>query len=402
MPQEAQQGWVPTEDASVRQFWVLVNCDDITESNMPSEGVTTFEDFRLKTMALIHSSWNAYIFVRCGEAGTFGFMRFYFAKSATSLQLAGRSHTSDEPLPPSQFVESAVIATKTKIVPLGTAADTGADVLSSQVTPINGVISRMNTNAVLSYDGTPLYSWAFDEDTGKGYEVKEEAVPAGTVGSTEVAADGQFASVVPVNPFWSIKTTKKVTTLNSTPQTWTKTVRSPVLFPAVLLSLEPVAILDSGTLYWHKRYTHSLKAAYAGSVHVNYSRWWQKAEPTPISPIEMLTTKIAIRREWNEAISIEDCLHGAILVKEAAYAGLLPFTGSPDATNLKQINYSQAATPLLDWPDEVVLLDADPWRGGFMCEKRVIPKPTSIVEGVIVTLTPWEDEFYIFTHYQFP
>lgn len=398
MPQEAQQGWVPTEDASVRQFWVLVNCDDITESNMPTEGVTTFEDFRLKTMAIIHSSWNAYIFVRCGEAATAGFMRFYFGKGATGLLLVGESRTSDQPLPPAQFVESALIANKTKIVPLGTSAETGSAVLSSQVTPINGVISRMNTSAVLSYTGEPLYSWVFDDDTGKGYEVKEEAVPAGTEGSTEVAADGQFASVVPVNPFWSIKTTKKVTTLNNTPQTWTRTERSPVLFPAVLLSLEPVAILDPSADYWHKRYTHSLKAAYAGSVHVNYSRWWQKAEPAPISPVEMLTTKIAIRREWNEAISIEDCLHGVIWVKEAAAAGLFPFGGAA-SYGLKQINYIQAATPLQDWPGEVVLLDVDPWRGGFMCVKRVVPRPTSVVEGVIVQLTPWEDENYIFTNY---
>lgn len=398
MPQEAQQGWVPTEDASVRQFWVLVNCDDITESNMPSEGVTTFADFRLKTQALIHSSWNAYIFVKCGEAATFGFMRFYFGKSATSLLLVGRSHTSDEPLPPAQFVESAVIRTETNIVPVGTAADTGADVLASEVSPLNGVVSRINTRAVLSYDGTPLYSWVLDPETGKGYEVTEEAVPAGTLGSTEVGADAMFAEVSPVNAFWSIRTTKKTTTLNSTPQTWPKTERSPIVWPSVLLTLDPVAILDEGSQYWHKRYTAALKVAYAGSVLVNYSRWWQKAEPQPISPIEMMATKINIRREWNEAISIEECLHPEILVLEAAIAGLYPFTGFPDSF-LQMINYRQAATNYLDWPDEVVLLDVEPYRGGYMCEKRVVNKPSSVVEGLSISLTPWNNETYIFTDY---
>lgn len=391
MAQEPQQGWVPTEDASVRQFWVLVNCDDITESNMPSEGVTTFGAFRLKTQAMIHSSWNAYIFVECGAAATQGFMRFYFAKSATSLEKTGRSHTSEEPLPPGQFLQAAVIETRNQIVPAGSAADTGADVLSSSVEPINGVRSRMQTSAVLSYDGTPLYSWALDEETGKGYLVTEEAVPAGTQGSTEVGSDGLFSDVRPVNAFWSIKTTKKTTTLDSTPVTYTKTERSPVYWPAVLLSHKFQMVLDASSLaYWHKKLFYSLKAAYTGDVQVAYSEWWQKSEPSPISAIEMIPTSIHIPREWSEDISIPECLHPLFEVTEGIIGGPFPYTGSSSLVGIQTARYSVPATNVTDWPDEVVKLDVDPYMGGFKCVKRVVQKPQVTVEGVNVQALAYE------------
>lgn len=382
----------------MRQFWVLVNCDDITEDNMPSEGVTTFEDFRLKTMALIHSSWNAYIFVRCGEAATANFMRFYFAKSATSLLLTGRSHTSEEPLPPAQFVDSAVIATKTKIVPLGTAADTGADVLSSQVTPINGVISRMNTNAVLSYNGTPLYSWVMDEETGKGYLVTEQAVPAGTQGSTEIAANGEFSDVRPVNAFWSIKTTRKTTMLSGTPRVKTETKRTPVNWPDVLNSHAFFAVLNKARGYWHKDLNFLMRAAYTGDVLIETSTWWQKSAPAPLTPIEMLPTRIVIPRRWSDGISIAACLHPEITVSEPLVVGPIPFSeGTPP--EIRNVIYRVPATNYTDWPDYVLKLHVDEFAGGYRCQQEKIFKPATVLEGTEVTLAAWSSETYRFENY---
>lgn len=389
---------MPTEDASVRQFWVLVNCDDITETNMPSEGVTTFEDFRLKTMALIHSSWNAYIFVRCGEAATANFMRFYFAKSSTGLLLTGRNHESSEPLPPAQFIESAVIGTETKIVPFGTAADTGADVLSSQVTPINGVISRMNTNAVLSYDGTPLYSWALDADTGKGYEVVEQAVPAGTVGSTEILANGEFSSVSPVNAFWSIKTTRKTTTLSNVPDVKTVTRRTPVNWPAILNHHSFLAVYDQSYVYWHKELNHMLLAAYTGDVLIEVSTWWQKSAPAPLTPVEMMPTGIYIPRKWSETISIKPCLHPAIVVSEPLVVGPYPFAGMPNV-GIRNVTYRVPATNYTTWPDFVLQLESDRFMGGYRCEQSKIFKPSTVADGTGVSISAYTDETYIFHGY---
>ena len=260
MSQEAWFDFNPTPDPDKWSFWVRVHINDFETAKMPVARTTTFANFLLKVEGASQlEGYGAYYYVEAASAATPGYFRFYFAASSTSTSLIGKSYSSDQALPPAQFLESSTIQTTSQVVPYGTSPTSSSDVVTSSVEPINGIISRINTNAVLSYDQTPLYSWVFDSDTGKGYQVKEELVAAGTVGSTEVAADGTFAAVSPVNAAWSIKTTKKVTTMDSTPVTDTKTERSPVYWPAALLSHKFVMVLDASALAdWQKKLFYSM------------------------------------------------------------------------------------------------------------------------------------------------
>lgn len=387
MPDEPLLAFESVEDdPNTEIFWVRLEYVESLRASLPTANVTTYAAFLQSAgSGLALDEFASWLFAYKAPAQTPGWMRFYFARSTSGTELAGRSHSSPEPLPPEQFLLGSIIESRKQIVPYGTSPDTAADVLQSKVTPIDGVRSRINTNAVLSYDGTPLYSWALDEETGKGYMVTEEAVPAGTTGSSEVAADGLFADVRPVNAFWSIKTTKKTTTLTNTPVVWTNTERSPVYWPAVLISHEWLFAVNSSATYMNKLLAYTLKAAYTGDVQVTYSEWWQKSEPTPITPTEMLPTSINIPLIWSPDISIPECLHPAFSVSEPL---LVRDTLTSDEAE-REVTRSVPATNYLDWPDEVVKLNSERYMGGFRCLQRTVPKPQSTVSGVIISQAAW-------------
>ena len=297
---------------------------------------------------------------------------------------AGETYQSDSHLPPSRFLTGVVIENTSQIVPYGTNADDGSSIVRSEVQPLDSVRSRINTSAVLSYDGRPLYSWVLDPETGKGSQVVEQIVAAGTQGSSEVAADGTFADVVPVNPNFSIKTTRKVTTLSSTPRVYMKTERTPILWPAVLVSHSFHDVLATNNAYFQRLLNYTMKEPYTGDVNVEYSEWWQKVAPAPISPTEMLPSAIIIPRLWSPNISIPECLHPEFVAYEDELVGWKTNTGY--TSQLSLVAYTSPATNVTDWPNQVVKLDAEPFRGGFQCVKRTIYKPSQTVSGIIARI----------------
>lgn len=242
-----------------------------------------------------------------------------------------------------------------------------------------------------------------DEETGE--LIPEEATHTLTSTRPEGSAadaEGYVTLVTKAEHNWYVSTRSKAVTgpINlANALTWTKTERTPVYWPPVLLSYELLAILDEGSAYWHKRFNYSVMAAYTGDVKVHYSQWWQKTRPNEVTATEMLPTAISIRREWNETISIEPCLHSAITLTEDAYAGRYPWGGVPPTGFLQTINYSVPATNVTAWPDTVTKMESDPYKGGYKCLKRVIDKPVSTVQGITISLTPWRSGGYVFSGY---
>lgn len=181
---------------------------------------------------------------------------------------------------------------------------------------------------------------------------------------------------------------------------WTKTERTPVYFPPVMIAYKFYAVLDkTSEAYYHKKFSYTMKAAYTGDVTVRYRQWWQKAEPTPVEPVEMLTTGIYIDREWSDSISVEACLHPEILVTENIIGGSVPFVAAENPSLIAQARYIAPATPLLDWPDEVVKFEVERSAGGFLCTERVIEKPTGIISGIEILRLPLEDQVYYLSDY---
>lgn len=322
-----------------------------------------------------------------------------FLRSSTGPARVGGSYSSTAPLPPDKFILNATLAeTHNQVVPYGTAPPSTTGILESSVKPLNGIHSLMNKKAVLSYDGTPLYSWVMDEETGKGYPVMEQVVPAGTEGSEIIAADGEFDTVMPYNAHWSILTRRKTTTLSSVPEVKTVTRRTPVNWPARLNYHAFLAVYDQVDVYWKKEMNHMLLAAYTGDVLIEVSTWWQKTAPAPITPVEMMPTGIVIPRKWSDSISIRPCLHPEIVVSEPLVVGPFPFTGMPNV-GIRNVTYRVPATNVVDWPDYVLQLEPERYQGGYRCVQEKIFKPATVVDGTEVSISAYEDETYIFHNY---
>ena len=390
------------DDPNTEIFWVRLEYVESLRASLPTANTTTYAAFAQSAgHVLALAEFATWLFAYKAPAQTPGWMRFYFARSIAGTELEGKSYSSTAPLPPEKFIRSSVIENSRQIVPYGTSPASGAAVLNSEVKPLDGVRSRMNTNAVLSYDGTPLYSWVMDEETGKGLSVMEQAVPAGTEGSEIIAADGEFDTVLPYNAHWSIRTRRKTTTLSGVPDVKTVTRRTPVNWPARLNHHAFLAVLNKGRGYWHKEMNHMLLAAYTGDVLIEVSTWWQKTAPAPITPVEMMPTGIYIPRKWSDTISIRPCLHPEIIVSEPLIVGAYPFSGAPNLGE-RNVTYRVPATNYTDWPAFVLQLEVDRYAGGYRCVQEKIFKPATVVEGTEVTISAWESETYRFDNYDPP
>ena len=286
---------------------------------------------------------------------------------------------------------SAISLLNGRVVLDCTETDQGQGLCEVKVTTVE------NAEAIIEEDK------GIDEETGElDTQTQTHTLTSTRPEGADTDSEGYYTLVTRQAHNWYVQTTAKGISgpvNQATAITWTKTERSPVYWPPVLLSHEFVAILDSGSAYWHKRFNYSIKAAYTGDVKVHYSQWWQATEPQEVTAIEMLPTAIYIKREWNEVINVDPCLHPAITVEEVAAAGLYPWTGFPDTGFYRNINYAVPATNYTDWPQEVVKMEVTPYRGGFKCLKRVIDRPVSTTEGVTITLTPYDEEGYVFTDY---
>lgn len=220
------------------------------------------------------------------------------------------------------------------------------------------------------YKGTvsTLSGTEFDPESGELIAFSQELVKASAAGTgTGIDANGQYTTVTPVNPCWSVKTTKKSNGLVSG-RTYQDTMS--YYWPAVLLAVPTFTPLyRRGNPDYVDQYSldYELKDAYNGPCRVSITETWTKTAPVVSAPVIMTPTELV----WNGYLTsgrIPRCLHDALTITEN--------TGTTHPRFPYLIStYTFAATNYLDWPASVSTTKVTPRWGGYVERVITIYKP---------------------------
>lgn len=214
----------------------------------------------------------------------------------------------------------------------------------------------------------PLTGYELDPDSGNVFPVTQEVVPAGT-GGTDVNSGGYYSEVQPYNADWSIRTTRKISGIES--RTYTTVVHFD--WPPVLLELSFTPALrkgtSSGTYVERYKFFHRLRRGYSGPCKVTVTEQWQRNPFNIVSvPVQMLPEAI----EWDMVMSqgqIAPCLHAAFYLYEIVGDNhpIYPYSVS-------QILFP--ATNYINWPVSILGKDTQyPFRGGYKRETWIVDRP---------------------------
>ena len=250
--------------------------------------------------------------------------------------------------------------------PAGSPLDAGGAVLQTGISPEGGVnnISLMKSSVRHDYTIAALSGFELDEDSGLLKPVTHEVVPAGTAG-TPVSADGTYATVTPINPHFSIKTTRK--TVATLSETWEDIIN--FTWPAVLTALTGgIAHYPDGTTVKKVYWDYDVKGPYSGPCRASITESWSVNAPAA----ETVTTLTPTPIEWDFRVwrgRIPPTLHGAITLTETIG------NNNPD-WNQGTINKTFAATSPTNWPASIIAsVRVQKWRGGFKKRKVVVYSP---------------------------
>lgn len=233
-----------------------------------------------------------------------------------------------------------------------------------------------------------------DTDTGDIITVNETHYLTGTrPTAAPMDSSGNYELVTPVSfNIWK-KESGLITALPGpgSPRTNTRTGRSPIVWPAVLLSYQWLTVLRVSLTTWEHRLSYVLGDAYTGDVVMTEEEWWQKDPPAARAPTEMLATRINIDLKWGNAIAIPDCLHSEFVAAEQLIAEFFPeatprfyINSAGSITNMKEVYHRVPATNYTDWPDTVVKQDSVPYKGGYKVTRLTIYKPTAARSGATI------------------
>lgn len=251
----------------------------------------------------------------------------------------------------------------------GLPTDLGGAYLSSSLGPDGAnVIVEIEGRRKVEYSLSALAGVEFDSENGVLLPYSQQVVSAGTAGDA-LDNDGNYAEVRPINPFFSIKTTRKATGLAGNSRTYQQIVN--YTWPPVLIALETglvTAQLD-GVEYTERAVYHDIvKDAYSGPCLATIAESWAKDPQTLTVPDQMQPRGI----EWDFIFSrgsIQPTLHAEITLIET--------TGN----NHPKYPYQETsetfpATNFTDWPDTLVASASQvPYRGGYKLTTITIAKP---------------------------
>lgn len=281
---------------------------------------------------------------------------------------------------PDRFIVTATLTKTRQRVADGTAPDTpagspldlaGALVESSVDTEgesgvvnwLQGLTSKITTDDL---EGEEL-----DQMTGAMLPITIELVAAGTSGQA-VDSLGIYKEVEPLNTAFSIRTTRKATSLAGTSRTYYTIIN--YQWPAVLESITFTAVdkylVEGGgdTYVAAFRYDVQTKDAYSGPCKATVTESWSDTAPAQEVPTIMIPKAI----EWDFTLSqgrIGPTLHDAFNITETIGSNHPQY---PTTVNTKAI----AATNYTDWPATIIgQITVTPYRGGFLKRKIVIDKP---------------------------
>lgn len=226
-------------------------------------------------------------------------------------------------------------------------------------TPSTVVLGKGQTRLTLTVG--PLTSVEFDEETGRLYNVTREIVPAGTAGSA-LNGGGVFSTVDALNQEYSIKTTRKATTLVDGEISYDTVVNWG--WPAVLTSIRFGVIeyrdRETGLPYFGRGvYDYEMKEGYAGPCRATITETWSSTPQAVPSITPLIPRGMDFDFPLTRRFSVPECLHPSFTVAETVgsnHPELMPIVSSK----------TFAATNYTDWPASVIAsVSQTPYRGGY-------------------------------------
>ena len=257
---------------------------------------------------------------------------------------------------------------------------TGLGIVKASADRVDATKVR-NTTTTVTGSRVALTGAEYDELTGEVNNVVEEVV-ASSVGGTSIQTDGTFAEIRPINPDYSLKVTKKVTSLTtrtwkywkhvSLPpvlttfdqyEWWTKThlgrytnetseTKYGVTYPAYEnpYALTPPYIAEANYL--------SELTDYSGQYEVTVVERWQSTKFIGLSATNFKPRSFSWATPFGKG-QVPHCLHAAITISGT--------TGTTHPTLAFAVwNYNFAATSPSSLSGAIVLTDTqEPYKGGF-------------------------------------
>lgn len=246
----------------------------------------------------------------------------------------------------------------------------GATMVSRVGPSGNNQVIHEKGDTLIKLTVDPLQGWEIDQETGRASLVTQEIVPAGTAGS-DVDAEGNYSEISPFNPFFSIKTTRKSTTLADDSITY-NTVEN-YSWPAVLRSIQffVVEAHKNGVEYLERfGYDYDLKEGYSGPCNATITESWTLNGVNTVANAQMLPESMAFDFPLTRGFNIPSCLHPAFNVREVIGTDHPKYVYTITDKTFRATNY-------IDWPASIVAQwRQSPYKGGMKSRKVVIHRPS--------------------------
>jgi hypothetical protein len=284
-----------------------------------------------------------------------------YAKLPTDT-LSSANYKNESVIPPTKFLPSLTITTQ-EDTRANTAPDTGVSVIGSQIAAIDPSRVKRTTQSASFPAAQILYGSEVDMSTGRSFEITQELVTAGTEGSA-VGIGGLYSTVEPLNTAWSIRTTRKSTTL--TTRQWDDVINFP--WPAVLASVNVQTITNNGfpvqvivTPLWQNY-------AYNGPCRATIVESWSLTTPAVGTVTSMVETPIVYQGVFF-SVSIPACLHGTITFVESSG------TNNPNYDNFSRTQTFNPTNYTL-WPSSILgASSVTPYKGGYLQRSTTSYRP---------------------------
>ena len=278
---------------------------------------------------------------------------------------------------PNQFVskrtvEQTRIPSPNDAVPdtvAGSPLDVGGTLMRAEV-GANGnnqvIYSKGATTLKLEIDA--LEDWEMDPLTGGLIQVTKEVVAAGTPGAA-MNGSGVFSEVSAINPFWSIKTTRKATDLGTGNDAISYGTVVHYTWPDVLVGVNFFAVEAKSGHIVRYGYDVLMKEGYSGPCKALVTESWTPTPSALPSVIAMQPSAIFFDFPMTRNFSIPASLHGSITLTETV--------GTSHPTLAYAVTTKTfAATNYTDWPTSIIAsLSQQPYRGGYHQKQILVYKP---------------------------
>lgn len=258
-----------------------------------------------------------------------------------------------------------------------TIGDTGGNPLDAGGAIVQTKLGESGSNKLvletsstrLTVEVGPMESVEYDEETGRVYSVTQEIVAAGTPGKGLDPATGEFSTVRPINQMFSVKTTRKATTLGIGTESQTYGSIVNYSWPPVLQEIQFFVVERRGKVLDRYGYHVKMKEGYSGPCRATVMEAWRATPFTPPNVTAMRPTSMFFDFPMTRNFSIGACLHRSFTFTETV--GTSHPVLAPATTTI-----TFDATNFTDWPMAIVAhYQQTPYRGGYRSKSIMVHKP---------------------------